>query len=140
MFPAWVSSVGLALDPVFVINKRIWTSSFALLSSGFSAVLLAILMGLLRLRGLSWALTPLRVLGGNAILAFILSTLLGRVYDLPIVPSGTTMMAPRSWLNAVALGFIGDPQLASTACAVLFLAVVILALWSLHHRAFHFRL
>jgi predicted acyltransferase len=35
---------GLLLAPVFPINKRLWSSSFALLSSGLSALLLALAM------------------------------------------------------------------------------------------------
>lgn len=130
---------GLLLDPVFVINKRIWTSSFALLSSGFAGSVLAALILLVGRKPVS-ALTPLQVLGGNAILAFIISTLIGRLYDMPIIPSGGGMVAPRPWLNGIALGIMGEPYLASTACAVVFVAVVTALLWPLHRRAFHFRL
>lgn len=131
---------GLLFDPVFGINKRIWTSSFALLGSGLAGLALALLI-LLRRRGrAARALTPFQVLGGNAVLAFIVSTLMGRVYDMPIIPSGGGAVAPRPWLNGVALRVVGDPYLASTACAVLFVAVVAALLWPLHRRAFHFRL
>ena len=37
---ALLVAAGLLLDPVFSINKRLWTSSFALLSSGVSALAL----------------------------------------------------------------------------------------------------
>ncbi|RYI92072.1 MAG: DUF1624 domain-containing protein, partial [Acetobacteraceae bacterium] len=60
---------GLALDPLFVINKRIWTSSFALLSSGVSAMLLASLLMALPHRAATVAATPFRILGANAIAA-----------------------------------------------------------------------
>lgn len=39
-------AAGLLLDPMFPINKRIWTSSFVVFSGGFSAVVLALLMGI----------------------------------------------------------------------------------------------
>ena len=131
---------GLLLDPVFPINKRMWTSSFVLFSGGFSAVLLAVMMEVERWRGAPVLLAPLRVLGGNAILAFIISTLLGRVYDLPIVPSDGEWLPPRGWLDKLALSAVRDPRVAATACAVLFVAVVVLLLTPLHRRAFHFRL
>lgn len=131
---------GLLLDPVFPINKRLWTSSFALLSSGFAGLTLAALMWICRNRASVSALTPVNVLGSNAILAFVVSTLLGRVYDLPIVPTNGGAVAPRTWLNGVSLAVLGEPYLASTACAVLFLALVTATLWPLHRRAFHFRL
>lgn len=131
---------GLLLDPVFPINKRMWTSSFALFSGGFSAISLASLMLAGRSRSATTALAPFRVLGGNAILAFIVSTLLGRVYDLPIISSEGGRLPPRNWLDKQALWMIGDPHLAAIACAVLFLAVIVLLLAPLHRRAFHFRL
>ena len=131
---------GLLLDPVFPINKRMWTSSFALFSGGFSAVLLAALMLAGRWRGAFAALAPFRMLGGNAILAFGASTLLGRVYDLPIIASEGSRLPPRNWLDEQALWIIGDPHLAATCCAVLFVAVIVLLLAPLHRRAFHFRL
>lgn len=133
-------AAGLLLDPIFPINKRMWTSSFALFSGGMSAVLLAALMLASRLRGASAALAPFRVLGGNAILAFIVSTLLGRVYDLPLIAAVDGRVPPRGWLDQQALWMLGDPRLASTACAVLFVAVIVLLLAPLHRRAFHFRL
>jgi predicted acyltransferase len=66
--------VGLAflLDPVLPINKSLWTSSFALLSTGFSLVVLASLAVLPRTRRLAALLTPVRAFGLNPLLAFIL--------------------------------------------------------------------
>ncbi len=53
---------GLALDPLLAINKRLWTSSFALLSSGFAALALAGFAVALRSGWVRSALAPLRVL------------------------------------------------------------------------------
>ncbi|HMA48774.1 MAG TPA: heparan-alpha-glucosaminide N-acetyltransferase domain-containing protein [Magnetospirillaceae bacterium] len=66
--------VGLAflLDPVLPINKSLWTSSFALLSTGFSLVALAMLACLPRAKWLYAALIPVRAYGTNPLLAFIL--------------------------------------------------------------------
>lgn len=132
---------GLLLDPVFPINKRIWTSSFALLSSGFSALTLAAIMVVLRgdiARRLS---APLRILGANAILAFTLSILAGIVGNLPILGATDAKIATlQQWGNQVALGIIGDPYLASYACALAILALITLAIWPLHRKGIHLRL
>lgn len=80
------------------------------------------------------------MLGGNAILAFVISTLLGRIYDLPIVPASNVMLPPRGWLNGKLLQVVPDPHAAATICAVLFVALVALLLTPLHRRSFHFRL
>lgn len=131
---------GLLLDPIYPINKRIWTSSFALFSGGVSAVVLAMLMAVERRRAALALLWPFRVLGGNAILAFVVSTLLGRVYDLPVIPSGSGRLPPRGWLDGEVLRVVPEPHAAATICAVLFVAIIVLILTPLHRRAFHFRL
>lgn len=134
------AAAGLLLDPVFPINKRLWTSSFALLGSGFAGMALAALLTLPRRGAAATLLAPFRILGANALLAFVVSTLLGRVYDMPIIPSDGGGVAPRAWLNDAALGLIGDPHLASTACAVSFTALVGALLWPMHRRGIHLRL
>ena len=132
---------GVALDPVFVVNKRIWTSSFALLSAGFSSMVLAALIALPRQRIIDVALTPFRVLGGNAILAFVVSTLLGRLYGLGFLPvAEAAERTPQGWLNGRMLDLLVEPHWASFACAVLMVTVVTLILTPLHRRAIHFRL
>ena len=131
---------GLLLDPVIVINKRIWTPSFAMLSTGVSAAALSAL-GLAFARPLVARLcSPLLVLGGNAILAFVLATLLGRVYAFPFLPVGNETLSPQTALfRAVAAG-IPDPKVASLVCALTVLALVTLAVLPLHRRGLHLRL
>lgn len=133
-------AAGLLLDPVFPINKRIWTSSFALLSSGFSALLLAALLVVLRSDLVTRLAAPLRILGGNAILAFVLSTLIGRVYGFPFRSADGTPHWPQQWANDHMLLVIPDPNLASLACGIAMLALITLLVWPLHRRAIHFRL
>jgi predicted acyltransferase len=129
---------GLAIDPLFPINKRIWTSSFALLSGGVSMILFALLALVLRSHPARIAAYPLRVLGGNATLAFVLSILLGIFSSYPIFRAGT--QTPQAWGMALAQAVIPDPKLASLACAVAILVLITALLWPLHRRAIHFRL
>ena len=129
---------GLAIDPLFPINKRIWTSSFALLSSGVSAVVVGLLVPALENAAVRTAAYPLRVLGGNAMLAFILSILLGIFSTYTIFRGGT--MTPQAWGMDIAQRFIPVPMLASLACAIAILALITAAIWPLHRRAIHFRL
>jgi predicted acyltransferase len=133
--------VGLALDPVFPINKRIWTSSFALLSSGFSALTLAAVTLALRSATAGRLAAPLRILGANAILAFTLSILAGIAGNLPILAATDAPVAtPQQWGNQVALAIFGDPYRASYACALAILTLITLALWPLHRKGIHLRL
>ena len=131
---------GIALDPLLVINKRIWTSSFALLSGGVSAFALAGLIVALRSKAVASALTPFRVLGGNAVLAFLLSTLMSRVAGFALLPEDGQLIAPQLWGYHRALALAPDPHFASFLCALAVLALVTLLIWPLHQRAIHFRL
>ena len=127
------------LDPILPINKRIWTSSFALATSGAALLMLSGLL-LLPVRGAVTAATwPLRVLGANAILAFILSQVLGVIGALRFVPSTYGMISPQAWGYGVATGLIADPDLASLACALGILAVILLAIAPLHRRGVYLR-
>jgi predicted acyltransferase len=134
---------GLALDPVLVINKRIWTSSFALFSSGFSLGVLVILSVLLDQgpAALSQALAfPFRVLGGNAIVAFTLSQILSAIGGVPFIASTQGPITPQGWGDGLAGAVITDPYLASFTCALGILSLVVLALLPLHRRGLHVRL
>ncbi|AQR62513.1 hypothetical protein BZG35_13305 [Brevundimonas sp. LM2] len=132
--------LGGTLDPLCPINKRLWTSSFALLSSGASALIFVAVTLLLRgevAHRLSW---PLRVLGANAIVAFVLSILFGYVRDVPIIAAESGPVGFRAWSNALTVGLIGDPKLASLAVALAALVAIVLIVWPLHRRGWHLRL
>ena len=129
---------GILIAPVFPINKRLWTSSFALLSSGVGSVLLGLLTLALESALARTIATPLRVLGGNAILAFVLSVLLGIFSGKAILRGGT--LTPQGWGMEIAQKFIAEPRLASAACAAAILVLITAAIWPLHKRAIHWRL
>ena len=131
---------GIALDPLLVINKRMWTSSFAIISSGISALVLSALIVVLQVRSAALVLTPFRVLGGNAVLAFLLSTLMSRISGFSLLPEGGRLIAPQLWGYHRAWGIVPNAQLASLLCAVAVLVLVTAVIWPLHRRAIHFRL
>jgi predicted acyltransferase len=136
---ALLMGAGLLLDPVFPINKQIWTSSFALLSIGFSCLIVALLTLALRSRLLERLSTPLRILGVNAILAYAISIILGKFSGAPWFHLNGKVVAAQAWGFGIARKLIPDLHLASLACALAILAGIILLLWPLHRRAIHFR-
>jgi predicted acyltransferase len=114
---------GFALDPAIPLVKKIWTPSFALMSSGFSLLALSLLR---------WARGASAVLafGTNATLAFVAVSLMDCLLQLPLRPS-----APQSWHDSLARdlgGLIADPRIASvtySAGLVVVLGAVLLALY-----------
>jgi predicted acyltransferase len=131
-------AAGYLLNPLLPFNKRLWTSSFVLLSGGVSLIALSCLL-LLPVEGRNAIVVqPLRVLGANAILAFILCQLLEVFSALPIIPESGTA-TPQRWGYATALRLIADPYLASLACAIGILIIVTVAIWPLHRRGIFLR-
>lgn len=131
---------GLLLDPAFPINKRLWTSSFALVTSGVSAIVFALCMVMTSRARIDRWLAPFRVLGMNAILAYSLSMLLAIVGVQPIVPAAHGSVTPMGWTFAHIVGLVSDPWLASFLCSLVLLALVFAAVAPLHRRGIHFRL
>ncbi len=130
---------GLLLDPLFPINKKIWTSSFALLSSGFSFLALLIAVALLRAGPARLLAEPLRILGGNAILAFALSIVITVGWSIPIT-GGDSPQTLQQLSMAFANAAISNPYLASLACASTVLLLVFMIVWPLHRRGIFLRL
>lgn len=127
-------ALGFALDPVLPVVKKIWTPSFALLSSGFS------LLALLLLKSLPERARPTPVLafGANATLAFIGISLMDCVLQLPF---GTAN--PRSWHDRLAqeLGnAIADARVASVTYSAGLVVVLGTTLLLLYRRKLFFRL
>jgi predicted acyltransferase len=127
---------GLLIAPAFPINKRLWSSSYALFSSGLSALLLAAAMLASGRAALKRLFAPLYVLGMNAILGYMVSLLLGL--------AGMRLYLGNATLGAhafTAMQIIApDPYFASFLCSLAVLALVIGLLVPLHRRGIHLRL
>ncbi len=126
-----LAALGLALSPVIPLNKRIWTSSYALLSSGLSALLFVACILAARAPALKNALWPLDVLGMNAILGYIVSLLIGL--------AGMRWGFQKTGFDAID-GLIHAPFLSSFLYAFAVLLVVLALLVPLHRKGIHLRL
>ena len=84
-FGALLFLVAWPLSSLMPINKRIWTSTFGLLSGGISLLVLGVLYWLLDLRRTPRWTGPvidfLRIFGTNAIAAFVLSSFITATLD-----------------------------------------------------------
>jgi predicted acyltransferase len=123
--------LGLALAPYFPINKRIWTSSFVLLSTGLSALLFAGCIVATRSAAVRRLLLPFDLLGMNAILAYVVSLLIGL--------AGMRLGFQAAGFAAVD-GLLHAPYLSSFLYALAVLLVVLALLIPLHRRGIHLRL
>lgn len=127
-----LAALGYALSFAFPLNKKLWTSSFALWTSGLSAIVFTGCIVASRSEAIRRALWPLDVLGMNAILGYLLSLLL----SLAAMRSGFQAWA---WSGLEAL-LPGNLLLASFLFALGILLLVLALLIPLHRRGIHLRL
>ncbi len=125
---------GQALDPWFPIIKKIWTSSFALVTTGVSLMAFAVFTLAAQTPALVRASFPLRVLGENAILAYVVSWIISVATLFPVLPSlrsGATLSVQDWGFETLGL-VIPNPDAASLAYAVAMVALMIVLLTPLH--------
>lgn len=130
-------AAGLALHPLMPINKPLWTPTFALLSSGIPLAAFVALDRAAQLPVLHPVAAPLRIMGGNAMLAFILSQLLGVYGALALLPGGQSL---QGWGLQAAQLVIADPVLASFACAMAVLGLILAILYPLDRLGWRLKL
>jgi predicted acyltransferase len=79
---------GLCWDTIFPINKKIWTSSYVLYTSGLAIMILAVLIYLIEFKQYKgWLTKFFDVFGKNPLFIFVLSGLFPRLLALIRIPS-----------------------------------------------------
>ncbi|HEY8972454.1 MAG TPA: DUF5009 domain-containing protein [Puia sp.] len=74
---------GFCWDMVFPINKKIWSSSFVVYTTGLAILVLCVLMYAIEMRGIKgWWSKFFDVFGKNALFIFMISGILPRLYGL----------------------------------------------------------
>lgn len=137
--------IGWAWSALMPLNKKIWTSSYALFTSGWAALAMAAFVWLVELRELRgfWREAGL-AFGRNALFVFFLSGFLPRVVSLWRWPTGIGPDGKLHYANALSWPYdkliapaLPDPRLASLAYALASVALYgAIALW-LHRRGVH---
>ncbi len=129
---------GLALTPLLPLNKRILTPTFALFSTGIALIVFSILYFPIEVQRLRRGLTPLLVLGTNAILAFVLSSILTTLLAIPFVENGQSQ-SPHGWANDHLFAPWLPPDLASLAYALAVVALNIALVYPLYRKRIFLR-
>jgi len=129
---------GLVLSPLMPLNKRILTPTFALFSTGTALIVFAVLYFAVDVRRLRRGLTPLLVLGTNAIFAFVLSSILTTLLAIPFVANGQSQ-TPHGWANDHVFTTWLTPNLASLAYALVVVALNIALVYPLYRRRIFLR-
>lgn len=116
------------------INKNLWTSSYALFTSGMAAVTLAVSYYLVDIRGWRKLAHPFCVYGMNAITVFVLSGIVGRLLYLIKWTSGDSTITLKSWLLDSFFTPWLSPVNASLAYALSFVFLSYIAMFYLYKK------
>ncbi len=126
--------VGLALGElwnlVFPINKNLWTSSFVVFTAGFAALVLAICYWLVDVKGWRRPGRPFEFFGVNPLALYVASE---------AVAMGA-MPSIRHWSYERVAAAMGNPQAASLALALAYLAPWWVVAWIMYRKAIYIKL
>ena len=122
------------------IIKNIWTSTFVLFSSGFTLVLLGILMIGAECPPAARLLFPVRVFGANALLAYLIRFLGDPVLDLNWIPNAQHGKVSLRWGSQLVSKGLIDPSLASFLFSVAYLVVLFFILWFCYRKRWFLKL
>ena len=120
---AWTWSLG------FPINKKIWTSSYVLYTTGLGILTIGTMIWYIEVQGVkNWVTKFFDVFGKNPLFIFVLSGLLPKTLGLIRIPNGTNEVgeeiytSPLSWFyNHVCAQLPGPPEIGSFAYSLCFL-------------------
>jgi predicted acyltransferase len=126
---------GLVWNPVFPINKPLWTSSYVLYTSGIAWVTLAVLTLLLDALGWRSLGKPLQIYGSNPLFIYVLAGLTARLLWMIPVDDATL----KTWLWQQLQPAL-SPINASLLFAVLFVGVFWILSWALYRKNIFIRL
>ncbi|MEM1214709.1 MAG: DUF5009 domain-containing protein [Bacteroidota bacterium] len=104
----------------FPINKKIWTSSYVLYTSGVALLVLGTIYWLADLRGYRRWTQPFVVYGTNALFVFVLSGFIAKLmYTIKFTNAAGEAVSIKSWVwNDLYANLFADPKLSSLAFAL----------------------
>ncbi len=126
---------GFCWDMVFPINKKIWTSSYTVYTTGLAIITIATMIYLIEFKNVKgWLTKFFDVFGKNALFVFALSSFLPKGLALIRIADGVNekgvikYVNPWNWLYQKVLVHIpGDPKIGS----LLFAITVIIFMWAI---------
>ncbi len=138
---------GFCWDMVFPINKKIWTSSYTVYTTGLALLVLALMIFAIEFRNKTGAWTKFfDVFGKNALFIFVLSGVLPRAQALIRIPNGmgadgkSKFLTPFAWFyEHICKPLFTDPRSSSLLYALCFITMMWLFAYILHKRKIYIK-
>ncbi len=126
----------------FPINKKLWTSSFVLLTTGLALIVFGLCYWLLDVRKARWIPTkPATVFGMNAIAAYVFAEVLAIL--LGVVKWSGSYPPARSLQDRVYTTVfepLGSPEFSSLVYSICFVLVCWVVMWVLYRKKIFFKI
>ena len=123
--------LGHLWDPLFPINKALWTSSFVLVTAGWANLVLALIYYLTDVKGLRFG-SIFSYAGANAITVYFLSSFLTKLFYLIEMGEGESL---HSWLFQTIYAHEGmPPEFSSLLYGLTVMGFYLLVGWWMYRR------
>jgi predicted acyltransferase len=138
---------GVIWNMSFPINKKIWTSSYTVYTSGLATITIAVMVYFIELKNIKAGITRFfDVFGKNALFVFALSAFLPKGLALIRLENGLnekgemTYYNPWNWLyQKVLVNIAGDPRLGSLLYALCVIAFMWLICWWMDRKKIYIK-
>jgi len=139
---------GFAWDMVFPINKKIWTSSYTIYTTGLALLILSVMIYAIEFKKQAGAWSRFfDVFGKNALFIFVLSGALPRLLNLIRISNGTDetgkpkYLSPFGWFYEHICKLIGpaDPRIGSLVYALCFIVMMWFFAWLLDKKKIYIK-
>jgi predicted acyltransferase len=138
---------GFCWDMVFPLNKKIWTSSYTVYTTGLALLILALMIYLIEFKNARGAWSRFfDVFGKNPLFIFVLSGALPRLLGLIRIPNGlneegkATFLAPFAWFyEKCCKPLFNEPRNSSLLYALCFISFMWLLAWLLDRKKIYIK-
>jgi predicted acyltransferase len=126
------AAIGLTWDSWLPIGKKLWTSSFVMLTGGLAMIALAACLAVFDVAGWRRLARPFEVVGVNAITVYVGAGIMETLWDAIPVKTADGETALKDWIfENVFSSHIAEGKLASLAMALATVAVWWAIAWAL---------
>ena len=139
---------GFCWDMVFPINKKIWTSSYTVYTTGLALLVLSVMIYAVEFKKQTGAWSSFfNVFGKNALFIFVLSGVLPRLLNLVRIDNGADetgkpkYLSPFGWFyeHTCKLVFPSDPRIGSLLYALCFIVMMWFFAWLLNKKKIYIK-
>ncbi|MBX2932912.1 MAG: DUF5009 domain-containing protein [Ferruginibacter sp.] len=139
---------GFCWDMVFPINKKIWTSSYTIYTTGLAILVIAVMIYLVEFKNRKgWWSSFFDVFGKNALFIFAMSALIPKTLWLIRISNGSNANGKPIYLNPLAWFYQhvckpilpSDPRIGSLLYALCFIGMMWFFAWILHKKKIYIK-